>query len=82
MSLASKVTLGLACIVSGGIVYYVHYKQNLDRENLHEGVIKDVERQQRRKMENLYTLQKQADLTKILRKEQQQQISEQEDKTI
>lgn len=36
---------------------------------LHEGVIKDVERQQRRKMENLYNLQQQIDLTKQLQSE-------------
>lgn len=33
---------------------------------MHEGVIKDVERQQRRKIENLFNLQKQDDLTKQL----------------
>ncbi|XP_042214119.1 protein PET117 homolog, mitochondrial-like [Homarus americanus] len=71
MSIASKVTLGAACCTTLGIVGYVHLKQNIDRARLHEGVIKDVERQQRRKAENLYVLQQQADLTKQLRKEQQ-----------
>lgn len=36
---------------------------------MHEGVIKDVERQQRRKIENLYILEKQNELTKKLKKE-------------
>lgn len=36
------------------------------REKVHEGVIRDVERQQRRKAENLYNLQQQIDLTKQL----------------
>ncbi|XP_063609557.1 protein PET117 homolog, mitochondrial-like isoform X1 [Penaeus indicus] len=70
MSLASKVTLGASCVATAAIVGYVHIKQNIDREKLHEGVIKDVERQQRRKAENLYVLQQQSDLTKQLRREQ------------
>lgn len=37
------------------------------RNRLHEGVIRDVERQQRRKMENIVVLQQQIDLTKQLR---------------
>lgn len=36
---------------------------------MHEGVIKDVERQQRRKIENLYVLEKQKELTNKLKKE-------------
>lgn len=36
---------------------------------MHEGVIKDVERQQRRKIENIYILEKQNELTKQMRKE-------------
>lgn len=36
---------------------------------MHEGVIRDVERQQRRKIENLYMLEKQSELTKKLKKE-------------
>ncbi|XP_053644815.1 protein PET117 homolog, mitochondrial [Cherax quadricarinatus] len=70
MSLASKVTLGAACCTTLGIIVYVHIKQNIDRERLHEGVIRDVERQQRRKTENIYLLQQQADLTKQLRNDQ------------
>lgn len=40
------------------------------REKLHDGVLRDVERQQRRKAENLYTLQQQIDFTKELKKTQ------------
>lgn len=84
MSLASKAFFGVACIVTGGIISYVHLKQNIDRANLHEGVIKDVERQQRRKAENLYKLQQQEGLGKILRREQknyeQQSKLQEEDK--
>lgn len=39
------------------------------RERMHEGVIRDTERQQRRKIENLYILEKQNELAKQLKKE-------------
>lgn len=39
------------------------------RALLHEGVIKDVERQQMRRVENAYLLQQQIDLTKQYKKE-------------
>ncbi|XP_034668164.1 protein PET117 homolog, mitochondrial [Drosophila subobscura] len=67
MSLTSKITLGLAVTVSSAIIGYVHYKQSEDRLKLHEGVIRDVEQQQRRKHENRYTLQQQIDMTKQLK---------------
>ena len=40
------------------------------RTNLHQGVLRDAERQKRRQMENLYKLQQQIDLSKELRKNQ------------
>ncbi|XP_077292837.1 protein PET117 homolog, mitochondrial [Arctopsyche grandis] len=72
MSLASRITLYSACAFSAAIIGFVHYKQYSDREKLHEGVVKDVERQQRRKIENLYMLQQQAELTKQLREIERQ----------
>lgn len=65
----SKLILVLSCGVTAGIVGYVHFKQQFDREKMHEGVIRDVERQQRRKIENVYLLEKQNELTKQLKKE-------------
>lgn len=35
------------------------------REKLHVGVVRDTERRQRRKAENIYILEKQKDITKI-----------------
>ncbi|ALC38763.1 CG11562 [Drosophila busckii] len=64
MSLPSKITLGIAVSVSAAIIGYVHYKQSEDRLKLHQGVLRDIEQQQRRKHENTYTLQQQIDLTK------------------
>ncbi|KAJ8986001.1 hypothetical protein NQ317_013885 [Molorchus minor] len=69
MSFLSKVVLTASCTFSVGIICYVHFKQFLDRELLHEGVLKDIERRQRRKTENLYTLQQQIDFTKELKKQ-------------
>ncbi|XP_037708381.1 uncharacterized protein LOC119546278 [Drosophila subpulchrella] len=67
MSTISKITLGMAVSVSTAIIGYVHYKQSADRLRLHDGVLRDVEQQQRRKHENTYTLQQQIDMTKQLR---------------
>ncbi|ENN75498.1 uncharacterized protein LOC109539573 isoform X3 [Dendroctonus ponderosae] len=67
MSLASKLTLFGASAFALGIIGHVHYKQYLDRDQLHQGVLNDIERRQRRKAENLYNLQKQLDLAKDLR---------------
>ncbi|KAG8276070.1 protein PET117 homolog, mitochondrial [Homalodisca vitripennis] len=64
MSLPAKITLATSCVVSAGIIAYVHFKQQLDRVKLHEGVVRDVERRQRRKAENIYVLEQQKDLTK------------------
>lgn len=37
------------------------------REALHKGVLRDIESRQKRKAENIYLLQKQIDLTKELK---------------
>ncbi|KAH7937877.1 hypothetical protein HPB49_017156 [Dermacentor silvarum] len=66
MSTMAKVCLAGSVAVSLGIVFYVHYKQEVDRLQLHEGVIKDLERQRMRQIENLTILQKQKDLAKQL----------------
>ncbi|XP_067625936.1 protein PET117 homolog, mitochondrial [Eurosta solidaginis] len=67
MSVAAKISLVLSVGFAGGVIGYVHYKQSSDRARLHEGVVKDIERQQRRKIENTYLLQKQIDLTTQLK---------------
>lgn len=41
------------------------------RDKLHEGVLRDVQRQEMRKRENLYNLQRQIDLTKELKRREQ-----------
>jgi len=51
MSTTSKVVFGLSCVASAGIIGFVHYQQQDDLIKLHEGVVKDVERQQYRKLQ-------------------------------
>lgn len=46
MSTASKITLGLSAVVAVGIIGFVHRKQTADRAKLHQGIIRDMERQQ------------------------------------
>lgn len=62
----AKVCLAASVAASLGIVFYVHYRQEVDRLQLHEGVIKDLERQRMRQIENLTILEKQKELTKQL----------------
>lgn len=66
MSATAKACLAGSVAVSLGIVFYVHYKQEVERTQLHEGVIKDLERQRMRQIENITILQKQSDLAKQL----------------
>ncbi|EDW64036.1 protein PET117 homolog, mitochondrial [Drosophila virilis] len=79
MSLAAKVTLSLAVCVSSAIIGYVHYKQSDDRYKLHQGVLRDVEQQQRRKHENRYNLQQQIDMTKQLKSARDKETEANED---
>ena len=67
MSTASKATLLASIIGTVAIVSYVHVSQVQDREKLHRGIVRDQERQQAAKTENLYRLQQQQELTKIYR---------------
>uniref|UniRef100_A0A1Q3FGR5 Protein pet117 log mitochondrial n=1 Tax=Culex tarsalis TaxID=7177 RepID=A0A1Q3FGR5_CULTA len=69
MSATSKVVFLGACAVSVGTIGYVHFRQISDRAKLHEGVIRDIQRQQQRKIENIYNLQQQNELTRQLKQE-------------
>ncbi|XP_012284595.1 protein PET117 homolog, mitochondrial [Orussus abietinus] len=67
MSAVSTIVVGTVTCVTLITVYYVHYKQSYDRDQIHVGVIRDIERQERRKAENVRLLQEQAGLTDKLR---------------
>lgn len=52
MSTTSKIVFGLSCIVSTSIIGFVHYQQQEDLNKLHAGVIKDIERQEHRRLKS------------------------------
>jgi len=72
MSLAAKATLLSSIAFTSGIVYWVVQKQNSDLESLHEGVIRDAERQAMKKQQNVKAFQEQADLTRALMKHREE----------
>ncbi|XP_030599567.1 protein PET117 homolog, mitochondrial [Archocentrus centrarchus] len=68
MSAASKVVLCVSVVLTVSTVAAVHLKQAWDRERLREGVVRDLERLERRK-ENLRLLEEQQILTQQLEEE-------------
>jgi len=73
MSTASKVTLAFTTVATLGVIYTVHNNQVEDRARLHGGILRDIERQQKR-TENLTKLTQQQELTKSFKR-----IEEKED---
>lgn len=65
MSKVSKVVLGLSIVLTVSTVAGVHIKQNWDRQRLRGGVLRDLERVER-KRENLRALEEQIQLTSQL----------------
>ncbi|KAL4792747.1 hypothetical protein BDV19DRAFT_368095 [Aspergillus venezuelensis] len=45
MSRASKLTLAGTGLVTAGIVYFVHWSQEQEKASMHQGVIRDMEKQ-------------------------------------
>ncbi|WEW59853.1 hypothetical protein PRK78_005334 [Emydomyces testavorans] len=45
MSRASKITLACTSLATAGIVYFVHWSQEVDRAAMHAGVERDLENQ-------------------------------------
>ncbi|XP_054989321.1 protein PET117 homolog, mitochondrial [Sorex araneus] len=70
MSRSSKVVLGLSVLLTTATVAGVHLKQRLDQQRLHYGVIRDIERQNRKK-ENIRLLREQITLTEQLEAERE-----------
>jgi len=75
MSATAKATLLGSIAFTSGIIYWVVNKQNTDLESLHEGVIRDAERQAMKKQQNLIAFQEQADLTRVLQQRREQEIA-------
>ncbi|XP_033124825.1 protein PET117 homolog, mitochondrial-like [Anneissia japonica] len=72
MSLASKITLGASVVIATATVFGVHYKKSYDQKRLKQGVVKDLERQER-KRRNREELQHQIELTQRLEMQRDQQ---------
>lgn len=75
MSTVSRVVLGVSVVVTLSTVAAVHLNQSWDRQRLHEGVVRDLERLQRKK-ENLRLLEEQRTLTTQLEEERRRRLTE------
>ncbi|KAK6623174.1 hypothetical protein RUM43_009026 [Polyplax serrata] len=72
MSLASKVCLGMTAALSLGMFLYVSGRQIKDTERMHAAVLNDKLRQEEKKIYNVFLLEQQAEVTKILKKQQKE----------
>ncbi|KAM6942520.1 protein PET117 homolog, mitochondrial [Lycodopsis pacificus] len=75
MSTVSKVVLGVSVVLTLSTVSAVHLNQSWDRQRLHEGVVRDLERLQKKK-ENLRLLEEQKILTSQLEEERRRRQTE------
>ncbi|XP_068931572.1 protein PET117 homolog, mitochondrial isoform X2 [Petaurus breviceps papuanus] len=73
MSRSSKVVLGLSVVLTAGTVVGVHLRQKQDQQRLRDGVLRDIERQNRKK-ENVRLLEEQIILTKHLESERKKML--------
>ncbi|KAI2605682.1 uncharacterized protein GGS25DRAFT_351260 [Hypoxylon fragiforme] len=53
MSRASKLTLAGTSLFAVGTVILVHFQQNMEKEAMHEGVVRDMEQQRIKKERQL-----------------------------
>ncbi|VDI31487.1 Hypothetical predicted protein [Mytilus galloprovincialis] len=72
MSTAAKVTLATSIVATVGIISFVHYKQKNDQMVMREGVLRDMERQDK-KAQNLMELNRQKAMTKALLQQREQE---------
>ena len=68
ISQGAKVALGGALCFASAVILLVHQMQSTDRKRLREGVLRDLERQER-KRRNIEELQQQIELTKKLQEQ-------------
>nr|KAF6330691.1 PET117 cytochrome c oxidase chaperone [Myotis myotis] len=73
MSRSSKLVLGLSVVLTAATVVGVHLNQRQDRQRLRDGVIRDIERQNRKK-ENIRLLGEQILLTEQLETEREKML--------
>ncbi|CDO93096.1 unnamed protein product [Kluyveromyces dobzhanskii CBS 2104] len=68
MSRASKITLGLTSLFTVTMVVGVHYVQQLERETLHQGPIKDAKRVAEKRLEKNAGLDPEKERQKLVNK--------------
>ncbi|XP_061050211.1 protein PET117 homolog, mitochondrial-like [Eubalaena glacialis] len=73
MSGSSKVVLGLSVVLTAATMAGMHMKQQQDQQRLRDGVIRDIERQNRKK-ENIRLLAEQLLLTEQLEAEREKMV--------
>lgn len=73
VSRGAKVVFGGALCFASAVIILVHQMQNSDRIRLREGVIRDMERQER-KRRNIEELQQQIELTKKLKEQRESDV--------
>lgn len=74
ISRGAKVALGGAFCFAAAVIFLVHQMQNIDRKRLKEGVIRDLERQEK-KRRNIEELKEQIELTKKLQEQRDSNLS-------
>ncbi|NXJ04816.1 PT117 protein, partial [Odontophorus gujanensis] len=75
MSRSSQVVLVVTALLSAATIAAVHVQQRKERERLHSGVLRDLERQNQKK-ENIRLLEEQIALTKQLTEEREKMLLE------
>jgi len=70
MSTISKITLGLSCTITISIVAFVHLAQQDEKKRMRLGVIRDQERQER-KRQNAQDLKEQQRLEAYFQEQEQ-----------
>uniref|UniRef100_A0A8C9FC81 PET117 cytochrome c oxidase chaperone n=1 Tax=Pavo cristatus TaxID=9049 RepID=A0A8C9FC81_PAVCR len=75
MSRSSRAVLVATALLSAATIAAVHVQQRRERERLHSGVLRDLERQNQ-KRENIRLLEEQIALTKQLTEEREKMLME------
>ena len=64
--------------VTGYGIYYVHWKQEDDRKQLKEGIVRDLQRQSMKQAGNIARLEEQIELTRRYKEAERKEKEEKE----